>query len=463
MIKGRLLSWLLFAYAAALVLGVTWPFLAPGEALAYRDMLVLPDMALTRAALGFGDLPARNVPQDALLAVLPFPVAAVRALVVGAAAAAAWAGWRIGSSGWGRFAAITVAVWNPFVVERLLQGQWSVAVAAWLLPLVALGARGSIAAQWVCSLSPTGAIAAALHSRRWLFSALTCAPWVVAGALAAFGGGEGTSSAQAAAMFAPRAEAGVGTLGALLGLGGIWNAHAVPASRASGFAIFGVLLFAVLCLAWRHVPRRLLVLAGLGFALALASWAGLLTPIIQLVPGGGLLRDAHKLLILAIPAYVTAAGNLPGLRAQLAGSFALLQLLDAPFALSALTPVPASSLPIPHVDDQGRDVFFVDRPTLTRRADGTTIVDPAPKMMNVVESGALRVGAVQVDPPSPRWSALNADVGLAASMGVGVVVYPDGRSVNTGAAPVGLPPLGLGLFGLWCVSPLIAVLTRRIR
>ncbi|WPJ93676.1 hypothetical protein [Corynebacterium sp. UMB2355A] len=95
MIKGRLLSWLLFAYAAALVLGVTWPFLAPGEALAYRDMLVLPDMALTRAALGFGDLPARNVPQDALLAVLPFPVLAMRALVVGAAAAAAWAGWRI--------------------------------------------------------------------------------------------------------------------------------------------------------------------------------------------------------------------------------------------------------------------------------------------------------------------------------------------------------------------------------
>ena len=456
MAKGRLLSWLLFAYAAALVLGVTWPFLAPGEALAYRDMLVLPDMALTRAALGFGDLPARNVPQDALLAVLPFPVLAVRALVVCAASAAAWAGWRIGRTGWGQFAAITVAVWNPFVVERLLQGQWSMAVAAWLLPLVALGARGSIAAQWVCSLTPTGAIAAALHSRRWLFSALTCAPWVVAGAVAAVGGGHGTSSAQAAAMFAPRAEAGVGTLGALLGLGGIWNAHAVPASRSSGFAVFGVLLFAVLCLAWRHVPRRLL-------ALALASWAGLLTPIIQYVPGGGLLRDAHKLLILAIPAYVTAAGNLPGLRAQLAGSFALLQLLDAPFALSALTPVPASSLPIPHVDHQGHDVFFIDRPTLTRRADGATIVDPAPKLMNVVESGALRVNGVEVDPPSPRWSALNVDVSRAGSMGVGMVVYPDGRSVNTGAAPVGLPPLGLGLFGLWCVSPLITLLTRRIR
>ena len=75
--------------------------------------------------------------------------------VVGAAACAARAGYLLGRGTFGRAAAMTVAVWNPFVVERLLQGQWSLAVAAWLLPLVALG-RGPAAtlAHWLASLTP---------------------------------------------------------------------------------------------------------------------------------------------------------------------------------------------------------------------------------------------------------------------------------------------------------------------
>ena len=95
--RAAVSRWWAPAYGALLVLGLTWPFLVPGEAFALRDMMVLPDMALTRASLGFGDLPARNVPQDALLGLVPFPVLLVRVLVIGAAAAAAFAGHRLGT------------------------------------------------------------------------------------------------------------------------------------------------------------------------------------------------------------------------------------------------------------------------------------------------------------------------------------------------------------------------------
>ena len=175
---------------------------------------------------------------------------------------------------------------------------------------------------------------------------LTCVPWVIAGVAA---GAAGTSSAAAAAAFAPRAERFVGTLGALLGLGGLWNGQAVPASRSAGFALFGILLFALLTLAWREVPRRWLLLAAAGFAVALASWAGLTAPVIQHVPGAGLLRDGQKWLILAVPAFVAAAGALEPRRALAACALAVLQVPDAPVAVAALTPTAVEVLSLIHI------------------------------------------------------------------------------------------------------------------
>lgn len=442
-------------YGAALALALTWPFLTPGEAFALRDMMVFDSMVLTRASLGWGDLPARNVPQDALLGILPHPVLFVRVFMVAAAGCAAWAGFLLGRTPFGRAAAMTVAVWNPFVVERLLQGQWSLAAAAWLLPLVALGLRpASGVAHWLASLTPTGALAAGVFARgrRGLaMTALTCLPWVVAGVAA---GAAGTSSAASAAAFAPRAERYVGTLGALLGLGGIWNGQAVPASRSAGFALFGVALFALLALAWGSVPRRWLALAGLGFGVALASWAGLTAPVIHHVPGAGLLRDGQKWVVLAIPAFVAAAGALEPRRALAACALAVLQVPDAPVAVAALTP---TAVEVPAVDHRGRDVLFESRPTLLP-LDGHPVVDPAPKAMNVVESGALTVDGVEVDPPSPRWFAAQAAINDPArlrELGIGVVVRTDGSVQDTGAPARPLPPAGIALFALWCAMPLL--------
>ena len=453
--RAAVSRWWAPAYGALLVLSLTWPFLMPGEAFALRDMMVFDAMALTRASLGWGDLAARNVPQDALLGILPWPVAFVRVFMVAAAGCAAWAGYRFGRSPFGRAAAMAVAVWNPFVVERLLQGQWSLAAAAWLLPLVTLGlVPASGLAHWLASLTPTGALAAACFSRGWrgvAVSVCTCLPWVVAGV---FAGTPGTSSAASAAAFAPRAEAYAGTLGSLLGLGGIWNGQVVPASRELGFALFGVALCALLALAWRSVPRRFLLLAALGFAVALASWAGLTAPLIQHLPGGGLLRDGQKWLVLAIPAFVVAAGALEPRRALAAATFALLQVPDAPVALAALTP---TTIEVPAVDHRGRDVLFESRPALVP-IDGHPVVDPAPKAMNVVESGALTVDGVAVDPPSLRWTAAQAaldDQERLRELGVGVVVRADGSVAETGEPAHPLPPAGIALFALWCMVPLL--------
>lgn len=453
--RAAVSRWWAPVYGALLVLALTWPFLMPGEAFALRDMMVFDQMALTRASLGWGDLAARNVPQDALLGILPWPVAFVRVFMVAAAGCAAWAGHRFGRSPFGRAAAMTVAVWNPFVVERLLQGQWSLAAAAWLLPLVALGCvPASGLAHWLASLTPTGALAAACFARGWrgvAVSVCTCLPWVVAGV---FAGAPGTSSAASAAAFAPRAETYAGTLGSLIGLGGIWNGQAVPASRELGFALFGVALSALLVLAWRAVPHRFLLLAALGFAVALASWVGLTAPVIQHLPGGGLLRDGQKWLILAIPAFVAAAGALEPRRALAAAVFALLQVPDAPVALAALTP---TTVEVPAVDHRGRDVLFESRPALLP-LDGHPVVDPAPKAMNVVESGALTVDGVAVDAPSLRWSVAQAaldDQERLRELGVGVVVRADGSVTDTGAPARPLPPAGIALFALWCMVPLL--------
>lgn len=484
----------LTAWGILLVGALTWPFLlsfaSPSAAFALRDMMVLPHPALTHAAVGFGDLPARNAPQDGVLAIVGKLVPAtwfVAALMVTGAGAAAWVGAQVGSRPWTRAAAMTVAVWNPFAVERLLQGQWSLALAAWLLPAVALcRGPGQLLAICGASLTPTGGLFAFLTSltttrRATFFSLLASLPWVVPALLGAgHGAGSGTASAASAAAFAPRAETFTGTLGALLGLGGIWNAGAVPASRSAGFAVAGVVLFAVLCLAWRHVPRRLLALAACGFAVPLISWLlpGAMAWLVSTVPGAGLLRDAQKFVALALPAFVFAAARLDRVDPRLPAVtllLALAQVPDAPRALAALTPVHVA---VPDVDHRGRDVFFDGRPhLLTRPFDGIPIVDPATKAMNVVESGVLSVDGVRVDEPSPRWRAATDIFGTvpqpdlpsdSASGGnpaaqryysdpqVALVVHPDGSVEDTGYPARALPRTGIALLVLWFLLPVLA-------
>lgn len=480
-------------FAGVLIVALLWPLALPGQ-LALRDMLVLDSPALNPSALGFGDLPARNVPQDGLLAVvgLIFPASwFARFLILGAAiagsAGAVWLARLVAGkpvSTISTLAAIAVVLWNPFVLERLLQGQWSLVIAGWLLPLIAaagLGRRVKVMwlTMWVASLTPTGALFALAtglsiaRGHRWgtlLVGLLGCLPWVVPGILNA---AASTSSTESVSAFAPRAEGMVGTLGSLVGLGGIWNADAVPASRELGFALAGVLLFGLLLLGVRRVPRPLLILGGLGLGLAILSWLlpDVLAWAVSTIPGAGLLRDASKLVILALPAYAAMAASLhlerPWGRWLSAAVLllALLQVPDAPRAVALLSPVAQLEVNQELVElAQGRDVLFVDEPPLMLRDDGAPILNPLTKSLSTVESGALVVDGQVVDQPSLRWVQAHEawqdrDLTALEDLGVGVIV-DDGAITETTAPPAPLWP-GLMLLVSWLLIPLGVVLARQ--
>ncbi|MGY4098319.1 hypothetical protein ACW2Q0_01950 [Nocardia sp. R16R-3T] len=280
---ARRARWVRFApacYSGLLALLIAGPLLGPGYLL-LRDAVSTPRSYLTDSALGLGDAAPRAVPQDALLAaVSPFVDggSVVKAILLVAL-------WTAGSgaavlcrellrvSTGPQLVAVTVAMWNPYVAERLLQGHWSLLTGYAALPWTALAAYrirtrrsdvprrnavGSWAALAGCfaaaGLTPTGALLAGctalvLVGRRNLLGTLalllaTAAPWLTATMLS--GAGSEPSDPAGIAAFAARAEPALGTLGSLAGLGGIWNADSVPASRTTPLALIATALLLVL-------------------------------------------------------------------------------------------------------------------------------------------------------------------------------------------------------------------------
>lgn len=427
------------AWSVLLIGSLLWPLALPG-ALLHRDMAVLAHPALSASALGFGDLPARNAPQDGILALIGLAfdasifarVLLLVAAVFGAVGAVAVAR-SVSASKPATILALTITLANPFVVERLLQGHWSLVIAAWLLPGIAVWSQQGRAhllfpALWLASLTPTGCVVAVLvaltaaYRRATLaFGILLALPWLVPSMLTA-----PAPLPAGGSSFAVRAEHLVGTVGAVLGLGGIWNGVAVPTSRESGFALFGILLFLVLTTQLRRIPTGLAILAGCGIggAILLAFVPGLSQALVSRVPGAALFRDSHKLLLFAIPAYVFLAVRLrPQALVYVGVVAAVLQVWDAPVAVAKLRPVP--ELPIlAQVQEvaQGRDVFVPGLGTLTRTGD----VHPLVKAVSAVENGELRVDGTLVDAPSPRFTEATAaydrgDLERLRELGIGVI------------------------------------------
>ena len=469
------------AWGVVLVLAVCWPFVLPGEFL-WRDMVLIDNPALSASAFGAGDLPARNAPQDGVLAMVGGAWLA-RVFILGAASASAWVAglWayqRPQFSPWAAAAAMACAVANPFVIERLLQGQWSLAVAAWLAPVIAWGClnahpRVAWLALWAASLTPTGGLFGGLiavaceRERRWLFaggSVLLWLPWLVPSLAAGVSMVHGDPAAQAAA-FAPRAEAYVGAVGSLLGFSGIWNAAAVPASREQGFALAGLAVAALAILGATRLPRRelrplaALAVLGMGLAILGALAPGLTAFAIEHIPGAGLLRDSSKLTLLALPLAIAGIGALRQLPAALALCACLLQAPDAPRELAVLKPRETG------IDRQlteeldGRLTFFADRPAMIT-LDGGIALDPYSKAANKLDSGELTVDGVTVDEPSPHYLAAaeawtNRDLDRLEELGVGAVVEAGSIVATTNAQPA---PAPWGLSAAWCALPLLAAL-----
>jgi hypothetical protein len=343
---GQLRSRGLTASTAALAVGFgavvlqLGPVLGRGYVLT-RDMVFVPRLPLDAHLLGVDTVP-RAVPSDLLVALASrvLPGDLVQDLVL--LAIVVFAAW-----GAGRLAAqpvvadrVLVAVaaaalfsWNPYLAERLRQGQWAVLVGYAALPWVASTAlalhRGESRAArrlfLALACAAAGGASAELlvvpvallivlwpgGARSWWRRAATVIgslaivslPWAVPGLTS-----PATFSADRAGVvaFAARADTPFGTLGSLLSLGGIWNAQVTLPGRGS-YLVASVALLVTAASLWAVWRSRLtgawrgLATAGL-LSLLLAIWSvtpGIRRLAIDLGSGssaGGLLRDGERWL-----------------------------------------------------------------------------------------------------------------------------------------------------------------------
>jgi len=313
--------------------------LGPGYVLTY-DMVWVPELAMRGDFWGTGSSLPRAVPSDLVVALLDEVVPGMllqKAALLGALVVAGTGAARLvrGAGLVGQLAATTLYVWNPFVVERLGIGHWPLLLAYASLPWIHVCARRLASGErtlpqlvlWLAlaSLSPVGGLVAgvlavvgvaatgrgAARPLLWTTAAVGAvnAPWIVAGAIH----GSGTVSDPAAvALFAAQGEGVLPPWAAALGLGGVWNAEVVPASRTTWVGLAALALVLIVCVAgvrpWRRGTARadrvaLAVPAALGLAVALAGAVapGAVGWLVAHVPGAGLLRDGPRFLALAAP------------------------------------------------------------------------------------------------------------------------------------------------------------------
>ncbi|MBB6118721.1 hypothetical protein [Nocardiopsis algeriensis] len=360
----RLVPWATGLVAGVLALG---PALGRGYVLRY-DMVFVPDLSLAAVLRGADGFP-RAIPSDAVVAALSavLPGGAVQSLAllsvfaVGGAGAArlllsvlgrvprtSFPGRKAPSAGMllASAAAGAAYVWNPFVAERLLLGQWAmllgyaglpwavaaaarladvrpVAGTAGLLRALVPAAVGGFSSVVLTALTagPTVLLTGRGGRSRWvragLFGSalvLVSLPWLLPSLVS----GAATDPAGVEA-FAARADTPLGTAASLLMLGGVWNSHAVPAGYAHPVPLgVRVLMCLAALVAWVWVLRRerpvfgpgLTVAAVLGLVIALAGTVGpgrdLLAALISAWPGFGPLRDGQ--LYVAPLALVQALG-----------------------------------------------------------------------------------------------------------------------------------------------------------
>ncbi|MDX1872182.1 hypothetical protein SBI67_08625 [Mycolicibacterium sp. 120266] len=455
------------AYALALSLLVTGPLLGPGYLL-LRDAVSTPRSYLSDAALGLSEAAPRALPQDFLVAVVSTVIdggVLVKILLVAGLWLAGWGAARLVAAVLpqtgmaGQAVAVTLSIWNPYVAERLLQGHWSLLVGYGCLPWVAATMlRGRLwgVAFWLAlaGLTPTGLILATVVAlvcaRGWRPVGVTLAaaagaalPWLTAAVVA--GSLSGSASAGVRA-FAARAEPGLGTLGSLAGLGGIWNGQSVPASRTTLFAVAATLVLLAVVLVGLplvlrvRAARPLLVLAVVAVVLPALAATGpglaALEAVIRAVPGLGLLRDGQKWVALALPGYVLAAAGVAryGRAVAVVGAATLIAVLpDLAWGVAG----------------QLRAVHYPAAwPAVAR------LINTDPRPVAVLPADSMRqfgwAGPAPVLDPLPRW--VSADVLASGDLLIGGETVPGegtrGREVTEllagGASRERLAAAGVG-------------------
>lgn len=499
-------------WSLVLALVVALPWRAPGFLLSY-DMVWLPTWTLDRHDLwGVGTAVPRAVPSDGVIAVLSQvvdPVVLQRVLLIGAIALGGVGAARlVDHLGLGaRVVAATYALWNPFVAERLVLGQWPVIVALACLPWIVVAVRDPRNVRGVVlTLALAGTALSVATGLMGLLVALVAgwrsgvlrivvlglalnAPWIVAtfARLAPVDSDPGGVRA-----FAAQSEGPLGHVGALASLGGIWNTEVVPSSRAT--TITAVLVVALLLVVvagvvhWARGDRRLLAplatLAVVGHALAAWGWVapGTLEDLVAWQGSAGVLRDGTRYLALAVPFHAVALAH----GADLLGGRVAALVSDRRWAVvgvAAVLALPLAALPdlangvdgrltpVEYPDDWAAAASVVaasdvkgdllSLPFQPYRApswnEGRTVIDPAARFFDreTVVSDALTVSGTTLageDERARDVAAALADPAATpvalATLGIGLVVV-DVRA--QGATP--LPP---ALTGARDLSPVDA-------
>ncbi len=253
----------------------------------------------------------------------------------------------------------------------------------------------------------------------------------------------GQSDPAGVAAFAARGENWGGTLLALAGTGGIWNAQAVPVSRTTvvaplftlGLLVAAIAGFGTLRRRWpAGFANRLALLAGgtllLAAAGALPGTSALLRAAVTDVPGAGLLRDGQKFLIpyalcLALCAALAAEQLADRLSTRVSAAAGRLVLVGAALLPVAMLPdlawgVGGKLRPVPYPADWaavGREVAAAPGPVVSLPMSayrsypwnpGAPVLDPAARYLPapVLTDDRLRVGDLVIAGESRAAAAI---------------------------------------------------------
>ena len=386
------------------------PWWRPG-ALLVRDLVAVTDPAWSTALLGGADRLPRDVPGETLAAlagqVVPGDLVVRVVLLVALVALGAGVGRALGRGPLPAAVAGLVAVWNPYVLARLHQGQWLVVVALAAVPWVVVHVAADDRARLARTLALAGAtgflaplvtgpalVAAAVLARRWralavglAASLLMALPWLVV-AEPVLADPDGPRA------FAPSADLPLGVVPSLLTGGGYFNTGVASPWRGRWPVAVLALLLAVVALwgavAWVRAggaerrARGGLVATGLLTLVAAtvtATSAGqdAMVALGEALPATAALRDSHRLLapwvvLLAIGAgaAVHDLGRRTGQAPGIAAVVALLAVVALPDPLLGPRLPPPSDLPAAW--QQAADEVAA---APARRARGPSRPDPA--------------------------------------------------------------------------------------
>jgi hypothetical protein len=464
------------AVAAGLTFLMLGPALLPGYVLR-GDMVFVPHQPWKGAWLGLDGAYPRSVPMDAIVsasAVLIPGWVLQKLFLVGSLVGGGVGAGRL-VAGWPAYAragAVVLFVWNPYVLERLLIGQWALLLGYALLPWVALAAarcaedlragwpRLGLALTAAAVASPSSGLMAAVVAVVVAALARSRRATAVAGGLAVFVNLcwimpalfadtlTPTEGANPFDVFAARAESPLGVGASLLSLGGIWKTSVVPQERTETWVVaLTVLLSVAACTALVLSPRDhgrravpgVAVVAGLSLAAALAATfapvADVMADVSQHVPGLAILRDSHRyvapLVLVLLPGMAALLTTLvararPGREALrlVAGMIVLTPVLLLPSAawgaLGELRAVdyPAEWSTVAAIIEAEPEATTVVLPwTGSYRGfpwnDGRAVLDPAPRFLpgDVLVDDRVLLGDEVLPGESPAGAAVTRALG----------------------------------------------------